>query len=269
MSFPATVARNFAVAVCTLFLVGCATVPRAPSQLVYAQPLKGQGSARVLVDKDDCDRASTLDRHVDASTLLKSGVAVPNYGPCMIARGYEIQVVIPVQTFKGTAWSAPYLVSAEQSVTGEAAFDALALCAGETIKAVGPLAQHLVRGDVARNVALALFLPWPAGLLSLAAQATLSAEMDAIVERVYPLCLARRGFATRPGEISHESWSTPGRIEAPSAEPDVTARSETAGAGVLGTIKAKCAEQWAADSVKRIECEESRLKSFRLGIISE
>ncbi|MBI4348480.1 MAG: hypothetical protein HY553_16690 [Elusimicrobia bacterium] len=162
--------------VLALAVLGCAAA--RPSDLMPTEPLRGQPATRVLVDRDDCDRSG-------------------GYVGCMIARGYAVDV--EVETRVPRRWGTEpavvrsrYTFAAEGVVTAAEAATALAECIKATEAA---LVESGVRvTTVTTEVGFGV---WGTGLLLLPVAAVEEARARAVIDRAFPLCLARRGLSAQ------------------------------------------------------------------------
>lgn len=155
--------------------LGCASA--TVSQWAYVRPLHDQSATRVLVDKDECERA-------------------PSYPACMIARGYEAEASVPF--FVNQKWGErrkieiSYVIGAEQPMSEAGALDAIRQCSEETTAALAPIKQYL-SGDTA----IGAMQVWGLGLVLLPFAAIDDARVYRVIDRTFPLCMARRSLAVR------------------------------------------------------------------------
>jgi hypothetical protein len=173
------------ILVLALAITGCA--PTLSSERYHTKPLRGQSSTRILVDQDDCNTSGF-------------------YPACMVARGYEAEMPLgfranePKEGEKPSKLAAPrvvrrpFLISAERPIERHEVVDALSGCETQTAAALSEIKHRISVADAfigagAIGLGAALLLPWAVFD---------EARVHRIIDRVFPLCMARAGLAVRP-----------------------------------------------------------------------
>lgn len=184
--------------------VAGACAPATISEQITVRPLREQSATRLLVDKDDCERAapalrtqrSATDRILRGTQIQEFDeliVRAQGYAACMIARGYEAEVpiafVVRPRYYDDVTrrLHVVYRIGADEPVSEVDVVEGIRSCSAATVAALAPVADNILgERDPGPGIVWPLVLPF-----AMAARA----KVDRVVDQTFPLCMARRGLA--------------------------------------------------------------------------